>query len=178
MKLLVLFVAIQSACVVGDVDDDDDDIGAIASANPGDRLKWSSMTSNCTRNGHGMVANGQELSVLFDQGTRWRNCTFNATLRVPADVRLDGLTQFVRTAGTSSAIRYAAKVNGTQVTTKTSTARGTLQTYASVANLGDVLCRQPGGAYRYIQVAFQVSSDGTGVALDSIDWSFDASDCR
>lgn len=179
MKRMVLVLVTLSACVVGELGEDEADVGAIgASSNPGDRLVWSGLSSNCARGQNSIVANGEALSVLFDQGTAWRACSLRGTLRVPANVRLTGLTQQVRTAGSKATIRYNANVNNAQVTSKTTTERGTLDAFASVARLGDVLCRQPGGGDRYVPISFSVAVEGTGVALDSVDWAFSAADCR
>lgn len=165
------------ACMIGDVEDPiDDSTGELRSGYAGDRLRWASLTSTCARPAN-IVSNGEALTVLFDQGTAWKACSFHGTLRVPADVRLRGLTQQVRTDGGSATLRYTAKVNGAQVTARTTTARGTLDAYANLAQLGDVLCRQPGGGDRYLTIAFDASVDGTGVALDSVDWAFAAANC-
>jgi hypothetical protein len=177
MRLYLLLAYALGGCLVGNDDMIDDSTGEVGAANPGDRLRWTSLSSSCAR-GSGIVSNGEALSVFFDQGTRWTQCTFSGVLRVPADVRLRGLTQQVRTEGTVAPIRYSARINGTQVTGKTTSSRDVLDAYANLAALGDALCRKSGAGYREIPIAFTATVDGSGVSLDSVDWAFAASNCR
>lgn len=175
----LLLVCTLTACVVGDDDDSiDDSTTELGAEQPGDRLRWSSLSSSCARGENGITSNGEALSVFFDQGTTWTQCTFSGVLRVPGSVRLTGLTQQVRTEGGRAPIRYSARVNGTMVTAKSTAARGTLDAYASLAPLGDALCRRPSGGYRDLPVAFTAIVDGQGVSLDSVDWAFVATECR
>ncbi len=179
MKLCLLLACSLTACMVGDADDTiDDSTGALgASTNPGDRLRWSSLSSSCARGSHGIVSNGEALTVFFDQGTQWSQCTFTGTLRVPADVRLVGLAQQVRTEGRLTPIKYSARINGTMVTSKATSSRDVLDAYANLAALGDSLCRKPGAGYRDLPISFTAMIDGDGVSLDSVDWAFSAREC-
>ncbi len=165
-----------SACMIGDdpaetgaLRSNADDVGA-------DALRWDSFTSTCVSR-HGIVAIGGELSVLFDQGEKWTQCTVSGVVRVPADMKLTSVYQAVRTFGASTPIQYTSRLGGSALTTKSTSARTGFETTASVASLGTQLCARPGTASRSVTFSISVSVATAGAYLDSIDWGIGAEPC-
>lgn len=177
LALVPLLSFALSACMIGEDPAETGALRANADDVGADALRWESFTSNCVSR-HGIVAIGGELSVLFDQGEKWTECTVSGVIRVPADMKLTSVYQAVRTFGASTPIQYTARLGGSAITTKSTSARTGFETTASVASLGAQLCARPDPATRTVAFSISVSVAAAGAYLDSIDWGIGAEPCR
>ncbi len=147
-----------------------DDVGA-------DALRWDSFSGDCLSTRHGIVAIGGELSLLFDRGAKWSDCTITGVIRVPADIKLTSVYQAVRTFGVTTPIQYMSRLGGAALTTKSISGRTEIETTAKISAYGAQLCARQGSGTRAVPFSITVSVAAAGAYLDSIDWSIGAEPC-
>jgi hypothetical protein len=166
-----------TACMIGDDPAATGALGARADDVGADALRWDSFASNCVSPRHGIVSIGGDLSLLFDQGAKWTECSVSGVIRVPADIKLTSVYQAVRTDGPSTPIQYTARLGGSAITTRSTSARTGFETTASIAAYGAQLCARQGASTRTVTFSISVSVATAGAFLDSIDWSIGAEPC-